>query len=374
VNYFTDAHDELRLHVRRFLEKEVAPHLEEWEKTTFPDSIMKRFGELGFLGLRYPQEYGGQGGDYFTAVVLSEEMARAHCGGLGMAVAVQSEMATPPVHRFGTEEQKRRFLPAIAGGEMQWAQLFSEPGAGSDLASLATSAIPDGEHFVVNGSKIWISYADIAHYGFLVARSVPGSRRREGLSVLLVDMRTPGIEVRPIRTPLGPHKLHEVFFDDAIVPRDALLGPLHEGWDVATTALSFERSGSARYARSTRILGLLDRLDVDEGELAEALAFGRAAELINYNVVAVKESGAVPTWESSAMRVYNALYEKEVASLAERALGPLAMVSVDDEHATERGEIEAFIRAAPTASVTAGTYEIQMGIIAQRGLGLERSR
>src|SRR5712691_9622324 len=113
---FTDAHEELRLHIRRFLEREVVPHLEEWEEVTFPDSIVKRFGELGLLGLRHPVEHGGQGGDYFSAVVLSEEMARAHCGGLGMAVAVQAEMATPPVARFGTDDQKRRFLaPAISG-------------------------------------------------------------------------------------------------------------------------------------------------------------------------------------------------------------------------------------------------------------------
>src|SRR6266851_2954901 len=105
--YFSDAHEELRLHIRRFLEREVVPHLDEWEKTLFPDSIMARMGELGFLGLRYPPDYGGQGGDYFSAVVLSEEMARVHCGGLGMAVAVQAEMATPPVFKFGTEEQKR---------------------------------------------------------------------------------------------------------------------------------------------------------------------------------------------------------------------------------------------------------------------------
>src|SRR5437763_14813701 len=108
--YFTDAHEELRLHIRRFLEKEVKPHLEEWEETTFPDAIFERFGELGFLGLRYPPEYGGQGGDYFSAVVLSEEMARAGCGGLGMAVAGQAERATPPQSRVGTEERKRRWL------------------------------------------------------------------------------------------------------------------------------------------------------------------------------------------------------------------------------------------------------------------------
>src|SRR5438034_9033649 len=108
--YFTDAHEELRLHIRRFLEKEVQPHLDEWEEKTFPDSIFQRFGELGFLGLRYPPDYGGQGGDYFSALVLSEELARAGSGGLGMAVAVQTEMATPPVFKFGTEEQKRRVL------------------------------------------------------------------------------------------------------------------------------------------------------------------------------------------------------------------------------------------------------------------------
>src|SRR5439155_13372861 len=129
--HFTDAHEELRLHIRRFLEKEVVPHLDEWEETMFPDAIFKRFGELGFLGLRYPPELGGQGGDYFSAVVLSEEMARAHCGGLGMAVAVQSEMATPPVARFGSEEQKRRFLaPAISGDAIP-AIAMTAPEAGS---------------------------------------------------------------------------------------------------------------------------------------------------------------------------------------------------------------------------------------------------
>src|SRR6266702_8666134 len=115
--YFSDAHEELRLHISKFLEKEVKPHLEEWEEKTFPDSIFKRLGELGFLGLRYPPELGGQGGDYFSAVVLSEEMARAHCGGLGMAVAVQTEMATPPVFKFGSEEQKRRFLATAISGD-----------------------------------------------------------------------------------------------------------------------------------------------------------------------------------------------------------------------------------------------------------------
>src|SRR5438309_11738261 len=149
--YFTDAHEELRLHIRKFLTAEVQPHLEEWEETTFPDAIMKRFGELGLLGLRYQPEYGGQGGDYFSAVVLSEEMARAHCGGLGMAVAVQSEMATPAVARFGSEDQKRRFLiPAIQGDAIA-AIAMTEPDAGSDLAGMKTVARRYGDEYVLNG-------------------------------------------------------------------------------------------------------------------------------------------------------------------------------------------------------------------------------
>ncbi|TMF42862.1 MAG: acyl-CoA dehydrogenase, partial [Chloroflexi bacterium] len=145
--YFTDAHEELRLHIRKFLEKEMQPHLEEWEEKTFPDSIFQRMGELGFLGLRYPQELGGQGGDYFSAIVLSEEMAKAATGGLGMAVAVQTEMATPPVFKFGTEEQKRRWLAPAIRGEHIAAIAITEPDAGSDVAGITTTAKRYGNEF-----------------------------------------------------------------------------------------------------------------------------------------------------------------------------------------------------------------------------------
>src|SRR5437899_4712264 len=138
--YFTDAHEELRLHIRKFLTNEVQPHLEEWEETTFPDSIFKRFGELGFLGLRYPPEYGGQGGDYFSAVVLSEEMARAGLGGLGMAVDVQTEMATPPVFKFGTEEQKRKWVVRAIQGDHIAALAITDPDAGPDVRANRTVA------------------------------------------------------------------------------------------------------------------------------------------------------------------------------------------------------------------------------------------
>jgi alkylation response protein AidB-like acyl-CoA dehydrogenase len=379
---FSPEDESLRQEVRAFLREQLPGDwigiFREGDAADLSFAICREMASRGWLTMHWPPEYGGRGASVWTQVVLQEELW-AHNeprGGQYMGV----NWVGPAIIRFGTDEQRKRFLPAIAAGEMQWAQLFSEPGAGSDLGALATGAILDGDHFVVNGQKIWISYADIAHFGFLVARSMPGSRRRDGLSVLLVDMKnTPGIEVRPIRSPLGPHRLHEVFFRDAIVPRNALLGPMHEGWDVATTALSFERSGTARYARTTRVLGLIEQLPeaadpAVEDDIAGALAFGRAAELVNYAVVAIKERGDVPAWEASAARIYNALYEREVARIAERVLGRGALVSVDDPHAVARGEIESHVRQAPTATVTAGTYEIQMGIVAQRGLGLERSR
>src|SRR5215472_15925521 len=169
--YFSDAHEELRLHIRKFLEREVQPHLEEWEEKTFPDSIMRRFGELGFLGLRYPPEYGGQGGDYFSAVVLSEEMARAGCGGLGMAVAVQAEMATPPVFKFGTEEQRRRWLVPAISGESIAALAITEPNAGSDVAGIETAAKRYGDEYVINGGKIFITNGARCQWALVVTKT-----------------------------------------------------------------------------------------------------------------------------------------------------------------------------------------------------------
>src|SRR2546423_2350160 len=161
--YFTDAHEELRLHIRRFLEKEVQPHLEEWEEKTFPDTIFERLGELGFLGLRYPAEYGGQGGAYCSAVVLSEEMARAGSGGLGMAVAVQTEMATPPVFKFGTEEQKRRWLAPAIRGEQIASIAITEPDAGSDVAGITTTARRFGDEDGGNGRQKFITHGPRGH-------------------------------------------------------------------------------------------------------------------------------------------------------------------------------------------------------------------
>jgi alkylation response protein AidB-like acyl-CoA dehydrogenase len=265
--------------------------------------------------------------------------------------------------------------------DVTWAQLFSEPEAGSDLANIQTRAqLQDDGTFLVNGQKIWTSYGHYASKGFLVARTQPGSRRSEGLSVFIIDMDSPGIERREIQSPLGSNRFAEEFFTDVRVPADALLGELHNGWSVAMTALSFERSGVARYARTTRVLGLLERLPEAQDpryqdEIAELVADGRAAELMNYRVVAAKDEGTPVTWEASSARIHNVLYEQRTAALAERMLGPIARLSKSSAASHAHAEIASLCTTqAPVVTVTAGTYEIQLGIIAQRRLGMERAR
>jgi len=338
--------------------------------------VTREMAGQGWLTQLWPREYGGSAASIWRQAVLQEELWAHHepRGGQYMGV----NWVGPALMAFGSEEQRQKYLPAIAAGEVQWAQLFSEPDAGSDLANISTRATIDGDGFVVNGEKIWTSYADYASVGFLVCRTLPGSRRREGLSVLIVDMETPGIQVRPISTPLGVHKLNSVAFQDARIPRSALLGTLHDGWKVATTALSFERTGAARYARTTRMIGLMEQEPaaadpVNRDALAMALAYGRTAELMNYSVMAIRERGDLPTWEASAARVHNTVYEQRVAALVERIVGERAVVDAHDPGAVARGELEEFARIAPTSSVAAGTYEVQMGIVAGRGLGLERA-
>ena len=175
---FTEEHDQLRESIRSFVTKELAPHAEEWEETTFPDWVFTRMGELGFLGLSYPEEYGGQGGDYFCNLVLAEEIVHANSGGLAMGVAVHTDMATPPVHLFGTEEQKQAYLVPSIRGEKISCLGITEPDAGSDVSGIKTRAVRDGDGWVINGSKTYITNGHRADFIVLVTKTDPTGLRR----------------------------------------------------------------------------------------------------------------------------------------------------------------------------------------------------
>ncbi len=372
--HFTDAHEELRLHIRRFLEAEVVPHLEEWEETTFPDSIMKRFGELGLLGLRYPPEYGGQGGDYFSAVVLSEEMARAHCGGLGMAVAVQSEMATPPVARFGTEQQKQRFLAPAISGEAIAAIAMTEPDAGSDLASMRTTARRAGDEYVINGRKIFITNGRRCHWCLVVAKSDSGAGHR-GFSLFIVPRGAPGFEVARTLKKLGMHSSDtaELVFDDCRVPADHRLGGEGEGW----TELMWELQGERLIAACGQVAGAQATFEYAMQYARDRAAFGRPIsqfQVIKHRLVdmatriaAVRalvyetcdrwDRGEYPVREISQCKLLASQVAVDVADDAIQILGGHGYMS---EFPVERAW-----RDARLSRIGAGTDEIMKEIIAK---------
>ncbi len=372
--YFSDAHEELRLHVRKFLEKEVRPYLEEWEERTFPDSIFKRFGELGFLGLRYPVEYGGQGGDYFSAVVLSEELARAGAGGLGMAVAVQAEMATPPVFRFGTEEQKRRWLvPAIQGTQIA-ALAITEPDAGSDVAGITTTARREGDHFVVSGRKIFITSGARCHW-VLVVTKTDRERGHKGYNLLVVEKGTLGFTVSRTLKKLGMHSSDtaELLFEDCHVPVANLIGEEGEGFKNLMWELQGERmiaaagaiAGAQRvfeytteYARNRKAFGQpIAQFQVIKHKLVDMGTKIAAVQAFVYQTAKQWDQGEYPVREISQAKLLATQVACEVADDAIQILGGHGYMS---EFPVERAW-----RDARLARIGAGTDEIMKEIIAK---------
>src|SRR6266536_6307064 len=228
---FTDEHEALRESIRSFVVKELQPHAEEWEDTTFPDWVFTRMGELGFLGLDKPEEYGGQGGDYYTSLVLAEEIVHAHSGGLAMGLAVQTDMAMPPILAFGTEEQKREWVvPAIAGDAILCLGI-TEPDAGSDVAGIKTRALRDGDEYVISGSKTYITNGHRAHAIVLVTKTDPDAGY-DGFSLFLVPMDTPGVIREKKLKKLGMHASDTALlaFQDVRVPASTLLGQEGKGF------------------------------------------------------------------------------------------------------------------------------------------------
>lgn len=244
---FTDEHEELRRSIRAFVEKELRPHAEEWEQAKdFPDWVFERMGELGYLGLHHPEEYGGSGGDYLTMLVREEEMAGCGSGGVSMAVSVQAEYVTPPIAKFGTHDQKERWLRPALEGRKIGALGITEPDAGSDVAGIRTRAERDGDEFVVNGAKTFITNGVRADFLLLVAKTNP-EERHTGISLFLVDTDTPGFEVarRLDKVGMWPSDTAELRFVDMRVPAENLLGEEGKGFQQIMWELQGERLAAA---------------------------------------------------------------------------------------------------------------------------------
>lgn len=280
----------------------------------------------------------------------------------------------PGIMKFGSDEQRTLHLPRISSGDVLWCQGFSEPEAGSDLAALRTLAIREDDTYCINGSKIWTSYCNHADYVFLLVRTDPEGQRHKGISVLLVPMDTPGIEVREIPSVVGERYFHEVFFTDVRVPRSTLLGPEHEGWDVVSYALQFERVGAARYARAAVTLDRLAEIARERGllddpilvdKLAEARSLCEAARVLTYKVIDGRAKDRPPSADTQLARVLGTTADTAVGCLA------LEVMGVD---ALEYGSFaDANFRLAMTAGVAVGATEVQLNLIAARFLGLPKA-
>src|SRR5436305_12053344 len=269
---FTDEHQQLRESIRRFVIKELQPHADEWEETTFPDWVFERMGELGFLGLDKPEQYGGQGGDYYTSLVLAEEMAHAHCGGLAMGIAVQTDMAMPPILAFGTEEQKQQWAaPAISGSKILCLGI-TEPDAGSDVAGIKTRAVRDGDEYVINGSKTFITNGHRAHVIVLVTKTEPDAGD-DGFTLFLVPMDLPGVIREKRLQKLGMHASDTALlaFQDVRVPDSAVLGQVGKGF----YHIMWELQGERLIGAAGSVAGAQHVFDRTLQYAKERTAFGR---------------------------------------------------------------------------------------------------
>jgi alkylation response protein AidB-like acyl-CoA dehydrogenase len=327
-------------------------------------SFCRMLAERGLLCLAWPQEYGGQGASPWEQTVVREEMWAHHepRGAQYMGV----NWVGPAIMRHGTPEQRLTHLPAIAQGEVIWCQGFSEPNAGSDLASLQTTARRDGDGWLVSGQKIWTSYATMAQWCFLLVRTARGEKKQYGLTVFLVPMTRPGIEVRPIRCMMGPHHLNEVFFTDVPVSAADVLGNVDDGWPVVQEVLSFERVGIARYARCERLLhaapavlgGEWDVLpDELKGRWARMLMLCRRARLLAYRVVALQSGGRVQPSDTATYRIAVTKLDQDAAEVLLDIVGES---SVDTAEAEQfRRAVEDHWRYSQASTVASGSIEMQ---------------
>jgi len=324
----------------------------------------RTLAERNLLCLAWPAEFGGGGASVWKQTVVREEMWAHHepRGAQYMGV----NWVGPVIMRHGTVEQQRKHLPPIARGEVIWCQGFSEPEAGSDLASLRTAARRDGDGWLVSGQKIWTSYATMAQWCFLLARTSKGEKKQQGLTIFLVSMDDPAIQVRPIRCMMGPHHLNEVFFDDLRVTEADVLGTVDQGWSIVQDVMSFERVGIARYARCERLLStapavLGDRWDDLPAELrsrwVRMLTHCRRARLLAYRVVELQSSGRIAPGDAAAYRIAVTKLDQDSAEVL---MDIAAEVSHEDPRAEWfLGEVEDHWRYSQASTVSSGSIEMQ---------------
>lgn len=390
---FTQREEDFRQEIRDFL-RETLP--EDWdplgqagesaeERQDFTRRMTQALADKGWLTLAWPEEYGGQARPIMEQVIYSEEMSYKNVPGTELGTGAISWVG-PVLMLAGTDEQKAEHLPPIARGERLWCTLYSEPGSGSDLASLQTQATRDGDDYVINGQKIWTSSAHVADWGWLAARTNPDAPKHRGISIFMLDMKSPGVSVRPIENMAGGRDFNEVYFDDVRVPSGNLVGQEDRGWYTLAVALDFERSGVGYSAGARRTLEALveyARQTERNGEplsknpnvrrkLAQRFTETEIARWLAYKVAWMQSQDMIPNAEASMSKMYGTELTQRVARTGMEILGMAGQISQGSKWAPLEGHIQQLYLSSVSSTIAAGTSEIQRNIIAQRGLGLSR--
>jgi alkylation response protein AidB-like acyl-CoA dehydrogenase len=344
----------------------------------------RKLNEGRWLAVNWPKEYGGRGASIMQTIVYNEELTRA--GVMAPMIGMGIGLLGPTLIHWGNDEQKSRYLPKILTAEEIWCQGYSEPGSGSDLASLQTRAVEDGDDFVVNGQKVWTSLAHRADYIFLLVRTDPDAPKHKGISYLLVDTHSPGVTVRPLVQITGAKGFNEVFFEDVRVPKKNLVGQKNQGWQVAITTLMFERSAGGgdrgAMAQVRELAELARKLKRDSAtawddpdvrqKIANFMCEAQALRYTGYRQLTRRLKGLPPGPEGSIMKLCSTELNLRVQMYAMELLGPYSQLEYQAPMAIDHGKWSYRMLAARGGTIAAGTNQIQHNIIGERVLGLPK--
>ncbi len=386
---FGEKEEKLRQEVRAFLKEQLGEprhrgfaSVSSDEEFEFAKKFNQELAKRGWIAPAWPKEYGGLGASIFEQMVFNEEFGywgAPDTGTRGFGVG----MIGPTLIIHGTEEQKKKYLPKITSGEHIWCQGYSEPGAGSDLASLQTRAVREGDYYVINGQKIWTSGGHRANQMFALVRTDPDAPKHRGITFLIIDdiKNTPGITIRPLINMANRHHFNEVFFEDVRVPVSNRVGEENRGWYVGMTLLDFERSGIGTTAAQRRTLEVLaDWLRAAHPDirrrhrlkLADFVIANNVGRFLGYRIGWLQSQGRVPNYEASVIKIFQSELGQRIYNWAVNMLGLAGQLMPEEPRAPLHGDMpENYLESVPS-TIYSGTNEIQRNIIATRGLGLPR--
>jgi alkylation response protein AidB-like acyl-CoA dehydrogenase len=386
---FTPEQEQFRHRLRAWLGKNVpatSPVFESYaEQVAFLTEWQRTVHSGGWCGLSWPKEYGGVGAGVVEQAIYNEELARAQAPELINKVGINNVGPTLMMH--GSEEQRLRFLPKILSAEEIWCQLFSEPGAGSDLAGLSTKAVHDGDGYRLTGQKVWTSYAEFSRFAICLARTDPSAAKHKGITYFIVDMKSPGIEIRPLRQITGDAEFNEVFLDSVYVPKEYVIGGENRGWSVAMDTLAHERGTNYLFKEQVNnkiaVERLLERLRAEahvgdpvhpalRQKVIDAYIRVEIMRLHNLDTLTRLARGREVGAETSLKKEFWTRLAQDLHEVAIAAQGPASQLMPGDPHAIDRGHWQRWFLYSRSWSISGGTSEVQLNIIATRLLGLPR--